>query len=126
MLRAMTTYPMSPEDREIQERTRRFVDEELIPWEEHAEEHDGLIPEVLRHVHREQPQLPDEPVVACTGVLGDQAVVLLGMLLPGDQLLVDESTGALLDLTVFGRHRVRGHAAEHRTARSSGVSGYQT
>ena len=43
MLRRMTTYPMSPEDREIQERTRRFVDEELIPWEEHAEEHDGYV-----------------------------------------------------------------------------------
>ena len=33
----MTTYPLSAEDREIQERARRFVDEELIPWEEHAE-----------------------------------------------------------------------------------------
>jgi len=51
MLRAMTTYPMSAENREIQERTRRFVDEELIPWEEHAEEHDGLIPEDIRARH---------------------------------------------------------------------------
>ncbi|HEX6843671.1 MAG TPA: acyl-CoA dehydrogenase family protein [Actinomycetota bacterium] len=44
----MTTYPLSPEDREIQERMRRFVDEELIPWEEHAEEHDGTIPADVR------------------------------------------------------------------------------
>ena len=41
----MTTYPLSAEDREIQERARRFVDEELIPWEEHAEANGGHIPE---------------------------------------------------------------------------------
>ncbi len=29
----MTTYPLSDADREIQERARRFVDEELIPLE---------------------------------------------------------------------------------------------
>jgi alkylation response protein AidB-like acyl-CoA dehydrogenase len=51
MLPAMPTYPLSPEDREIQERTRRFVDDELIPWERHAEEHAGEIPpeEKARH-----------------------------------------------------------------------------
>jgi alkylation response protein AidB-like acyl-CoA dehydrogenase len=53
MLRTMTTYPMSAEDREIQERARRFVDEELIPWEEHAEEHDGAIPDDVRARHRQ-------------------------------------------------------------------------
>jgi alkylation response protein AidB-like acyl-CoA dehydrogenase len=53
MLRGMTTYPMSAEDREIQERARRFVSEELIPWEEHAEEHDGHIPEDVRARHRQ-------------------------------------------------------------------------
>jgi acyl-CoA dehydrogenase len=41
----MTTYPLSDTDREIQERARRFVDDELIPWELHAEEHQGKIPE---------------------------------------------------------------------------------
>jgi acyl-CoA dehydrogenase len=41
----MTTYPLSDTDREIQERARRFVDDELIPWELHAEEHGGRIPE---------------------------------------------------------------------------------
>ena len=40
----MTTYPLTAEDREIQDRTRRFVEEDLIPWEQHAEEHDGAIP----------------------------------------------------------------------------------
>jgi len=41
----MTTYPMTDEDRAIQQRARTFVDEELIPWEEHAEANGGLIPE---------------------------------------------------------------------------------
>ena len=41
----MTTYPLFDTDREIQERARRFVDDELIPWEPHAEEHEGKIPE---------------------------------------------------------------------------------
>jgi alkylation response protein AidB-like acyl-CoA dehydrogenase len=41
----MTTYPLFDTDREIQERARRFVDDELIPWELHAEEHEGKIPE---------------------------------------------------------------------------------
>ena len=36
-------------------------------------------------------------------VLGwDRAAVLLGVLLPRDQLLVDEAAGAVLDGTVFG------------------------
>jgi len=53
MLRTMGTYPMSDADRAIQERARRFVDEELIPWEQHAEEHAGEIPaEVKARHHR--------------------------------------------------------------------------
>jgi acyl-CoA dehydrogenase len=47
----MTTYPMSEEDRAIQTRARTFVDEELIPWEEHAEAHGGQIPEDIRERH---------------------------------------------------------------------------
>jgi len=42
---------MAREDREIQERARRFVDDELIPWELHAEEHGGRIPEDARERH---------------------------------------------------------------------------
>src|SRR5215212_6401607 len=38
----MTTYPMSDEDREIQNRARGFVDE-LIPYEVEAEMNEGLI-----------------------------------------------------------------------------------
>jgi acyl-CoA dehydrogenase len=44
-------YPMSEADREMQERARRFVDEELIPYEVEAEMHDGQLPDdvALRH-----------------------------------------------------------------------------
>ena len=42
---------LSEVDRDIQERARRFVDEELIPWEVHAEMHDGEIPEEVRRRH---------------------------------------------------------------------------
>jgi len=47
----MTSYPLSDDDREIQLRARRFIDDELIPWEVHAEEHEGLIPEDARERH---------------------------------------------------------------------------
>ena len=47
----MTTYPMSAEDRAIQSRARAFVDEELIPWEQHAEAHGGEIPADVREKH---------------------------------------------------------------------------
>ncbi len=47
----MTTYPMSAEDRAIQARARSFVDEELIPWEQHAEAHGGEIPAEERERH---------------------------------------------------------------------------
>ena len=50
----MTTYPLSDEDREVQERTRRFVDEDLIPWEQHAEEHDGKIPSDVRKAQKQK------------------------------------------------------------------------
>jgi alkylation response protein AidB-like acyl-CoA dehydrogenase len=50
----MTTYPLSAEDREIQQRARAFVDEELIPWEEHAEAHGGQVPDDVHRKHRER------------------------------------------------------------------------
>jgi acyl-CoA dehydrogenase len=47
----MTTYPLSADDRDIQTRARTFVDEELIPWEQHAEAHGGEIPTEERAKH---------------------------------------------------------------------------
>jgi alkylation response protein AidB-like acyl-CoA dehydrogenase len=42
---------MSEEDRRIQDAARRFVDEDLVPWETHAEEHGGQIPDEVREAH---------------------------------------------------------------------------
>jgi acyl-CoA dehydrogenase len=47
----VSTYPLSAEDLEIQARARAFVDDDLIPWEGHAEEHEGLIPDDVRSSH---------------------------------------------------------------------------
>jgi acyl-CoA dehydrogenase len=49
----MTTYPMADEDREIQARARGVVDRDLIPWEQHAEEHAGAIPDDVRRAHHD-------------------------------------------------------------------------
>jgi acyl-CoA dehydrogenase len=49
----MNTYPMSDEDRAIQARARQFVDEALIPWEQHAEANGGEIPGEARQKHHE-------------------------------------------------------------------------
>ncbi|HEY7660431.1 MAG TPA: acyl-CoA dehydrogenase family protein, partial [Actinomycetota bacterium] len=43
--------PLSDLDREIQERARRFVDEELIPHEVEAEMNGGRLPEEVRARH---------------------------------------------------------------------------
>jgi len=48
----MSTYPMSDEDREIQERARRLVDEELIPHEVEAEMNGGRLSDELRERHK--------------------------------------------------------------------------
>ncbi|HEY8116205.1 MAG TPA: acyl-CoA dehydrogenase family protein, partial [Actinomycetota bacterium] len=47
----MTTYPMSEADREIQERARRFMDEELIPLEIETELSGGKLSEDVREKH---------------------------------------------------------------------------
>jgi alkylation response protein AidB-like acyl-CoA dehydrogenase len=43
---------LSDEDRVVQERARRLVDDELIPWEVHAELHDGEIPPEVGERHK--------------------------------------------------------------------------
>jgi acyl-CoA dehydrogenase len=53
MLPGMSGYPLSSEDREVEQRARAFVDEELIPWEVHAEEHAGHIPDDVHARHIE-------------------------------------------------------------------------
>jgi acyl-CoA dehydrogenase len=50
----VTTFAMSDTEREIQDRARRFVDEDLIPWERHAEEHEGRIPDDVKRRHHDR------------------------------------------------------------------------
>jgi len=50
----VSTYPMADEDRAIQHRARRFVDEDLIPWEQHAEANGGQIPDDAKHAHHDK------------------------------------------------------------------------
>ena len=52
MLAGVSSYPLSDADRAIQDRARAFVDDELIPWEVHAEEHEGRIPDDVAARHR--------------------------------------------------------------------------
>jgi acyl-CoA dehydrogenase len=47
----MSTYPMSDDDLEIRDRARRFVDDELIPYEVEAEMNRGRLSEDVREKH---------------------------------------------------------------------------
>ena len=49
----MSTYPLSDAEHEIQDRARRFVDEELIPHEVEAEMNEGRLPDDVRERHHE-------------------------------------------------------------------------
>jgi len=46
-------YPLPPRAREIQQRVRHFVTEQLVPWEVHAEMNGGEIPPQELHRHKE-------------------------------------------------------------------------
>ncbi len=48
------TLALSEEDLEIQGRARKFVDDELIPWEVHAEMHEGEVPPEVRERHESE------------------------------------------------------------------------
>ncbi len=48
------SYPLSPKALEWQRKVRKWVDEELIPWEIEAEMNDGEIPTEARRRHREE------------------------------------------------------------------------
>jgi acyl-CoA dehydrogenase len=47
------TYPMTDEDRAIRETIRRFVETELIPFEQHAEAHEGTLPSGVEERQRQ-------------------------------------------------------------------------
>jgi alkylation response protein AidB-like acyl-CoA dehydrogenase len=82
----VTTYPLSEEDRAIQERARRFVNEELIPWEEHAEEHDGRIPDEVRLKHRRMAEELGLSAMNMPKELGGQGMTTLQQVLVSEQM----------------------------------------
>jgi alkylation response protein AidB-like acyl-CoA dehydrogenase len=47
------SYPLPARAREIQERVRTFVTQELIPWEVHAEMNNGEVPDDVRKKHKD-------------------------------------------------------------------------
>jgi hypothetical protein len=56
--------------------------------------------ELLGHVHREETELDRQAVVPLPRILGDQSLVLLGVHLPRDQFVVDETPRSQLDLAI--------------------------
>lgn len=46
------SYPLPKRARDLRNAARRFVEEELIPWEVHAEMHEGLIPDEIKERHK--------------------------------------------------------------------------
>src|SRR5215210_682593 len=84
---------------------------DLLRNEDLLESRESAASEVLRHVHREQAERLRLRAMTVSDVLGYPALVLLGMDLPGDQLLVDEPTGALLDVSILGGHVAAFHGS---------------
>lgn len=80
-------YPLSSEARALQAAVHKYVDEELIPWEVHAEMHDGLVPpEVLERQKREARRLGLNSMDAPKELGGGGTSMLL-------QAVVQEQTG---------------------------------
>lgn len=94
----MTTYPLSDEDRAIQERTRTFVDQELIPWEEHAEEHEGHIPEEVRAKHERLAKELGLFAINMPKELGGMGMTTL------QQVLVSEQMGRVTNALAWCMH----------------------
>jgi alkylation response protein AidB-like acyl-CoA dehydrogenase len=80
---------MSPSasDREIQARARAFVDEELIPWEVHAEMNDGEIPPEVKSRHEKLAQELELTAINQPVELGGHGYSTL------QQVLIQEQTG---------------------------------
>ena len=114
MLRdAMTTYPLSEDDRAIQERARRFVDDELIPWEQHAEAHAGAIPPDVRERHHE---LAIELGLYAMNMPRDLGGTGMSML---QQVLVSEQIGRVTNALGWCVHTPPGWAPEPARYRPS-------
>src|SRR5581483_522191 len=95
-------YPLSPEDREIQQRIRRFVDEELIPHERYAEEHGGELPEGTRDRHKQMLRELGFGAINMPKELGGDGLTTF------QQVLVSEQIGRVTNAWAGSCTRVRG------------------
>ena len=90
-------YPMTDEDRAIQDAMRRFVDEELIPFEVEAELHDGVIAEDA--VQRQKARLREMGLSAINmpKELGGDGLTMF------QQVLVSEQIGRVTNAIMVGK-----------------------
>jgi alkylation response protein AidB-like acyl-CoA dehydrogenase len=105
----MTTYPLSDQDRDIQARARRLVDEDLIGWEQHAEEHDGRIPEEEHHRHEERARELGLSAMNLPTDLGGGGFTML------QQVLVSEQIGRVTNALGWCLHTPAAWAPEVMT-----------
>ncbi len=105
----MTTYPLSEADRDIQQRARGFVDEDLIPWEQHAEEHDGQIPPEEHRRHEERARELGLSAMNLPTDLGGGGFTML------QQVLVSEQIGRVTNALGWCLHTPAAWAPEVMT-----------
>jgi len=80
-------YPLPPAARAWQEKTRRFVAEELIPHEVEAEMNGGLLPAALRQRHRRRAKEIGLHALAIPKALGGAGLTYL------EQVVIQEEIG---------------------------------
>lgn len=81
------SYPLPKRAREMREAARKFVEQELIPWEVHAEMHEGVIPAEVKARHQ---QLARELGLNAMDIPVEHGGAGLGML---EQVAVTEEIG---------------------------------
>ena len=96
------TYPLSKGARAWQEKVRKFVDEELIPWEVEAEMNGGLLPEEVRGRHRRLVRELGLGAISMPRELGGGGLTML------EQTVVSEQVGRVTNALGWGvRHPPR-------------------
>src|SRR2546427_3934895 len=91
------TYPMSDEDREIQNRARAFVDE-LIPHEVYAEMHEGELPPGVEAGAERRAEESGFGAINMPKELGGGGVTTF------QQVLVQEQVGRATNAVAWGIH----------------------
>src|SRR5207247_5997779 len=94
---------------------------ELLGHERLLEDRVAAPAELLREVHPVEAQVDRQVVMPPDVLIGDPALMLLRVLLPRDQLVVDEGTCTVLDRSVLIGQWV-GHARDATAARGATVS----